>query len=77
MSDICLNSLYFVKTGLISGHPLNVTLVNHFMKNSVTVALQWPREDGAIYSVNVLPFTEITNVTSHNSIACDKPNNFL
>ena len=51
-----------------TGHPLNVTLMNHFLRKSVTVALQWPREAGAVYTVNVLPFTEITNITSHNSI---------
>ena len=52
----------------ILGHLLNVTLVNHFLRNNVTVALQWPREDGAVYTVNILPFIQITNVTSHNSI---------
>ena len=41
--------------------------MNHFMRNSVTVTLQWPREDGAVYNINVSPFTEFTNVTGHNS----------
>jgi hypothetical protein len=34
---------------------LNVTLVNHFLRNSVTVTLQWPQEAGAVYHVSVSP----------------------
>ena len=45
-------------------HPLNVTLMNHFLRNSVTVTLQWPQEPGAVYHVSVSP--EISH-TSHNS----------
>jgi creatinine amidohydrolase/Fe(II)-dependent formamide hydrolase-like protein len=43
-------------------------MVNHFLRNTVTVTLQWPREAGAVYSVNVLPVIEVTTATSHNSI---------
>ena len=48
---------------------LDVTLMNHFLRNSVTVTLQWPREAGAVYHVNVSPFTEFTNnSTNHDSV---------
>ena len=48
---------------------LNVTLINHFLRNSVTVTLQWPREPGAVYHVNVSPLTEFTNnAMNHDSI---------
>ena len=44
---------------------LNVTMVNQLLSNDdVTVTLQWPREAGAVYHVNVLPqipHTELTN----------------
>ena len=42
--------------------------MNLFLRNSVTVTLQWPREAGAVYNVNISPLTEFTNVTGHNSI---------
>ena len=46
-------------------HPLNVTMVNQVLRSDdVTVTLQWPREPGAAYSVNVSPqkpHTELTN----------------
>ena len=46
-------------------HSLNVTMVNQLLSNDeVTVTLQWPREPGAVYHVNVLPqipHTELTN----------------
>ena len=49
---------------------LNVSLLNQVLRNNnVTVTLQWPREAGAIYHVNVLPetsHTELTNTMSHN-----------
>ena len=42
--------------------------MNRYLRNSVTVTLQWPREAGAVYSVSVSPLIEmITNATSHNS----------
>ena len=48
---------------------LNVSTMNHFLRNSVTVTLQWPREAGAVYSSNILPLTEIiTTAMNHNSI---------
>ena len=50
----------------------NVSLVNQLLRsNDITVTLQWPREAGAVYHVNVLPETshiELTNAMSHNSI---------
>ena len=46
---------------------LNVSLVDHFMRNSVTVILQWPREAGAVYSVNISPLTKINTAMSHDS----------
>ena len=42
-------------------------MVNHFLRNSVTVTLQWPLEAGAVYHVNVLPLTEMNNAMSHDS----------
>ena len=42
-------------------------MMNHFLRNSVIVTLQWPREAGAVYNVNVSPLTEFTNVMGHNS----------
>ena len=37
-------------------HSLNVSLVNHLLRNNdVIVTLQWPREAGVVYRVNVLP----------------------
>jgi hypothetical protein len=48
------------------GYSLNVTTVNQFLRSDdVTVTLQWPREAGAVYHVNVLPqipHTQLTNV---------------
>jgi hypothetical protein len=45
--------------------PLNVTMVNQLLRSDdVTVTLQWPREAGAVYHINVLPQTphiELTN----------------
>ena len=35
---------------------LNVTMVNQLLRSDdVTVTLQWPREPGAVYSVNISP----------------------
>ena len=42
---------------------VNQILVN----NSVTVTLQWPREAGAVYSVNVLPEAPHTELTNHHN----------
>ena len=48
---------------------LDVSMMNHFLRNGVTVTLQWPREAGAVYRVNVSPFTEFTNnAMNHDSI---------
>ena len=44
--------------------------MNHFLRNSVIVTLQWPREPGAVYSSDVLPLTEMITTytgTNHNS----------
>ena len=45
-------------------------MVNQFLRNSITVTLQWPREPGAVYRVNIMPeapHTELTN--HHNNVA--------
>ena len=46
-------------------HSLNVTMVNQLLRSDdVTVTLQWPREPGAVYHVNVSTIalhTELTN----------------
>ena len=47
---------------------LNVTMVNHFLRNSVTVTLQWRQEAGIVYHVNVLPHTELNTAMNHNSL---------
>lgn len=60
----CLSIMIAANTA----HPLNVSLVNHFLTNGVTVTLQWYREAGATYNVNVLPLMALTNSTSHNMI---------
>ena len=39
-------------------------MVNHFMRNSVTVTLQWPREPGAVYHINALPEVSHTELNS-------------
>ena len=37
-------------------HSLNVTMVNQLLRSDdVTVTLQWPREPGAVYHINILP----------------------
>ena len=44
-------------------HPLNVTMVNQLLRSDdVAVTLQWPREPGAVYHVNVSPFTELVSM---------------
>ena len=42
--------------------------MNNFLRNGIRITLQWPREPGAVYDVNVLPVTPVINVISHNSI---------
>ena len=46
---------------------LNITMVNHFLRNSIIITLQWPREVGAVYSVNVSPLTEMNTAMNHDS----------
>ena len=47
---------------------LNVSLVNHLLRNNdVSVTLQWPREAG-VYRVNVLPDASLTKAMSHNTV---------
>ena len=45
---------------------LNVTMVNQLLRsNDVTVTLQWPREAGAVYHINVspeIPHTELNSM---------------
>ena len=48
-------------------HLFNVTMVNHFLRNSVTVTLQWPREAGAVYRVNIIPEAPHTELTNHHN----------
>ena len=45
-------------------HPLNVSLMNQFLRNSVGVTLQRSREPGAVYRVSISPETPHT---IHNS----------
>ena len=51
---------------------LSVSLVNHLLgNNNVTVTLQWPREAGVVYRIDVLPETSLTKsciIMSHNTI---------
>ena len=43
--------------------------MNQYLEDSnVTVTLQWPREPGAVYRVNVSPFTEFTNNATNDSV---------
>ena len=44
-------------------------MVKHFLRNSITVTLQWPREAGAVYRVNIMP------ETPHTELATDLHNN--
>jgi hypothetical protein len=39
-------------------------MMTRFLRNSVTVTLQWP---GAVYHANISPVTELTTAMSHNS----------
>ena len=42
---------------------LNVTTVNQLLRSDdITVTLQWPREPGAIYNINVSP--EVSHIES-------------
>jgi hypothetical protein len=68
-SDQILSCIFFLNRIDSFLNRLNVTMVNHFLRNSVMITLQWPREAGAVYSVNVspAPVTELTTATSHNS----------
>ena len=46
-------------------HSLNVTMVNQLLRSDdVTVTLQWPREPGAVYHINVRPEISHTELTS-------------
>ena len=48
---------------------LNVTMVNQLLRSDdVTVTLQWPREPGAVYHVNVMPETSYTELTNTMTI---------
>ena len=48
---------------------LNITMVNKLLRSDdVTVTLQWPREAGAVYSVNVSPQTPHTELTNAMTI---------
>ena len=43
-------------------------MVNYFLRNSVTVTLQWPQEAGAVYHVNVSPETPHTQLIFANTM---------
>ena len=46
-------------------HSLNVTMVNQLLRSdNVTVTLQWPREAGAVYNVNVSSEISHTDLNS-------------
>ena len=48
---------------------LNVAMVNQLLRSDdITVTLQWPREPGAVYSVNVSPQTPHTELTNAMTI---------
>ena len=48
---------------------LNVTMVNQFLRSDdVTVTLQWPRDPGAVYSINVSPQTPHIQLTNAMTI---------
>ena len=51
---------------------LNVTMVSQLLRSDyVTVTLQWPREAGAVYHVNITPpilNIELTSMTYNNVI---------
>ena len=43
--------------------------MNQLLRNNdVTVTLQWPREAGAVYYVDVLSHALLTNAMNHNTI---------
>ena len=41
--------------------------MNRFLRNSVTVTLQWPQEAGAVYHADILPETPHTELIRHNN----------
>ena len=44
---------------------LNIAMVNQLLRSDdVTVTLQWPREPGAVYNVNVSPEISYTELNS-------------
>ena len=47
---------------------LNISLVNHFLRNGIRVTFQWLQKPGAVYWVSVLPATEVINAMNNNSI---------
>ena len=47
------------------GRSLNVTMMNQLLRSAdVSVTLQWPREPGAVYHVNVSPKVSHTELAS-------------
>ena len=54
----------------ITGHFLNVSLLNQFLEDSnVTVTLQWPPEPGAVYNVDTMPETPHNEfISNYNNI---------
>ena len=44
-------------------------MVNHFLRNSIIVTLQWPREigPGAVYRVDIMPESPHTELINHHN----------
>ena len=64
MNNPCHIICYVDDTLQSANHILDVSTINHFLRNSITVTLQWPREPGAVYRVNVSPETSHTEYAS-------------
>ena len=62
-----VNPCHVDDTSQSANHILNVTMVNHFLRNSIAVTLQWLREAGAVYNVSVSSLTEMNTAMSHDS----------
>ena len=45
-------------------HSLSFTTMNQLLIDDVTVTLQWPREPGAVYNVNISPEVSYTQHAS-------------
>ena len=51
---------------------LNVSMVNQLLSNDdVKVTLQWPREDGAVYHINISLVPEVSHTELTNAMTVD------